>query len=106
MLEKQLLAKGVKQEQIDIVEDEAMAVEASLSMAQEGDLLLIFGDDITRCWKQIVNFNSEAAATTDPVQPQSLSNVINTDNGDIDMGEFELIKDDRGVRLARQEIND
>ncbi len=107
MLRKQLIKKGVTESQIEIVADETKAVDAALSMSCEGDLLLIFGDDITRCWKQIINFNSESSSkSTDAIQPV-VSNVIKpTGSNDLDIGAFELIKDDRGVRIARQEDND
>ncbi len=106
MLRKQLITQGVPESQIDIVADETEAVDAALAMAREGDLLLIFGDDITRCWKQIINFNSGLVdKNSDTIQPV-VSNVIKSMDEEMDMGEYELIKDDRGVRIARQEDND
>ena len=32
------------------------AILAALDMAEEGDLLVIFGDDIKRCWKQVAGY--------------------------------------------------
>jgi len=62
--------------------------------------------EITRCWKQIINFNSDLEdSNADKSQPV-VSNVIKTMGDDIDIGDYELIKDDRGVRIARQEDND
>ncbi|VAW46042.1 Cyanophycin synthase, partial [hydrothermal vent metagenome] len=106
MLRKQLISQGVADNQIDVIADETEAVDAALSMSREGDLLLIFGDEITRCWKQIINFNSDLEdSNADKSQPV-VSNVIKAMDDDIDMGDYELIKDDRGVRIARQEDND
>jgi cyanophycin synthetase len=106
MLQKQLIKKGVLASQITLIADEVEAVEGALKMAKEGDLLLIFGDDITRCWKQIIHFKSGIDSKKTTKTPVSVSNVIKNDTDDIDMGDFELIKDERGVRLARQEDND
>ncbi|MGJ8663025.1 MAG: cyanophycin synthetase [Marinicella sp.] len=105
MLRKQLISQGVPEDCIHINADETKAVDYALKMAREGDLLLIFGDDITRCWKQIINFNSGIESNESATSTTVVSNVIKADD-DIDMGDFELIKDDRGVRLARQEDND
>ncbi len=105
MLRKQLMEKGVQDNQIEVIADETEAVDAALKMAREGDLLLIFGDDITRCWKQIINFNADFESQTSSSTGPVVSNVIQTKQ-DLDMGDFEVIKDDRGVRLARQEDND
>ncbi len=51
LLSKSLKKNGVDESQIQIIEDETEAVDAALELAKAGDLLLIFGDDITRCWK-------------------------------------------------------
>ena len=106
MLRKQLISQGVQDSQIDIIADETEAVDSALAMAREGDLLLIFGDDITRCWKQIINFNSGLEAQQSSTVQPVISNVIKAMDDGLDMGDFELIKDDRGVRIARQEDND
>ena len=44
---------------ISVIPTEVEAVEAALEMAAAGDLLVVFGDDTARCWKQIIYFNSE-----------------------------------------------
>ncbi len=54
LLAKGLRDAGVPAEAIVEIEDEQAAVSAALESAERGDLLVIFGDDITRCWKQIV----------------------------------------------------
>jgi len=106
MLRKQLITQGTPEEQISIIADETEAVDGALKMAREGDLLLIFGDDITRCWKQIINFNSGLEdKSAETIQP-AISNVIKSLDDELDIGDYELIKDDRGVRIARQEDND
>lgn len=102
MLQKQLMESGVTEAQTKIVADETQAVETALQMAQDGDLLLVFGDDITRCWKQIINFNPENQKSNNSNDEVVVSNVIvNEDESDLDS--MELISDERGVRLARIE---
>ncbi|MCF6226084.1 MAG: cyanophycin synthetase [Xanthomonadales bacterium] len=105
MLQEQLIASGVAEEQTQVVANEADAVETALNLATEGDLLLVFGDDITRCWKQIINFNKDKQKSSKASSDNNVSNVITDgDSGMIDS--IPLIKDERGVRLARSEEND
>ncbi|MCA9653748.1 MAG: cyanophycin synthetase [Myxococcales bacterium] len=56
LLRKGLLAAGMADDRIVHVEEEEAAVDAGLRLAKAGDLLVIFGDDITRCWKQVIYF--------------------------------------------------
>jgi cyanophycin synthetase len=46
ILRKTLIAEGVTEDQITVIEDERQALGAALEMAQPGDLLLAFGDAI------------------------------------------------------------
>lgn len=55
---------GVKAEQISPYGDEQRAVTEALQMARPGDLLVVFADNVTRTWKQIIYFKPEHAATT------------------------------------------
>ncbi len=103
MLQAQLIAQGVNEGQTEIVADEQQAVDSSLSNAQEGDLVLIFGDDITRCWKQIISYNPENQKSKIKTIDSHVTSVI-LDNDEQDMIKtMDLIKDERGVRLARIE---
>ncbi|MEE9142684.1 MAG: cyanophycin synthetase, partial [Gammaproteobacteria bacterium] len=102
MMRVALLEKGITEEQIKIVPDEQEAIETALNMARADDLVLILGDEITRCWKQIVYFNAdetEEAAENIPktvkIDPALLGE-FSFDN------EIEVIRDERGVRLARE----
>ena len=106
MLEQTLLECGVSPERLEVISSEAEAVNASLAMAEAGDLLLIFGDEISRCWKQITDFKSGQkqsksvkAATNAPA-----SNGIGAMEMQVqtDFGDQVLIRDERGVRLARE----
>jgi len=70
-----LREQGVADGQIEIIPDEQEAIDAALRMGQPGDLLLIFGDALTRSWKQVIKFKPEggsahAAASTAPAGTQ------------------------------------
>lgn len=108
MLQKQLIESGVKAEQLQVIASEVDAIESALEMAEEGDLLLIFGDDITRCWKQILNFNEENQKSSNNKNKDvsASSNVILDDDEKEFLNSLSLIKDEKGVRLAREEEND
>ncbi|RUS68845.1 hypothetical protein EGW08_023391 [Elysia chlorotica] len=57
MLKAALIEAGVPAENIETIQSEAAAVDASLAMAKEGDLVTIFADKLKRTWKQIIYFN-------------------------------------------------
>jgi cyanophycin synthetase len=107
LIEAGLLRHGVGPERISLIVDEQQAVEAALEMAQPNDLLLVFGDNITRCWKQIIYFGRDpaaiaaaaAAALPEAAPPDDLPPL--GDFGPLPEG-AQLIRDERGVRLARE----
>ncbi|HTO73229.1 MAG TPA: cyanophycin synthetase [Gemmatimonadales bacterium] len=100
MLRDALMAGGVPADQITVIPEEPKAVDHVLSMARPGDLLLIFADQITRTWKQVVGFKSEQPAHTErPSRPV----VIETAIPEPAYRESDaLVRDERGVRLARE----
>ena len=107
LLRDALLAAGVAAEQILVIPDEQMATDTALREAQPGDLLLIFGDAITRTWKQVIQFRPEAparlverprASRPEPTAP-ALSPLM-------DDGRREFVRDSRGVWLPREETAD
>ena len=104
MLQKRLLEKGVAQSAIDIFADETAAVNHALGMASEGDLVMIFGDDITRTWKQIISFEVEPGNVGNPGDNKGAQSFVEEDPKafSLEDGE-ELIRDDRGVRIARND---
>lgn len=121
LLYKVLLAEGVPEEAISIIPEEEKAVDAALQMAVPGDLVLIFGDNISRCWKQIIYFNrprdtdapaeeSKDALPQLPVEsdesdPLAAAKPV-ADAPDVPvsvlLGDLHLVRDDRGVRLASE----
>lgn len=122
LLRRAALEVGFDETRIHIVPEEEKAVDKGLNLAEKGDLLLIFGDNISRCWKQITRFQNESADAqevgailgegspgTVPVaaekqekrelkEPAPLATVTSptTDT-------HEWIEDERGVRLALEE---
>jgi cyanophycin synthetase len=103
IMREALMANGVHPGRIHVVPDEVEALDLALRTCGSGDLLVVFGDQLTRCWKQIVYFGREhkgaqkvveapawrpapAAPTVEAVAPISIGN---------------LVIDERGVRMAR-----
>jgi cyanophycin synthetase len=104
MLQSRLAENGIAESAIDVFDNEVPAVAHALGMAREGDLIMIFGDDITRTWKQITNFEAEGSRTNGSDENKAAQSFVEEDPQafTLDAGE-ELIRDDRGVRIARNE---
>jgi cyanophycin synthetase len=100
LLRDGLLAAGVDGDHILVVPDEYEAVETALRLAAPGDLLVLFADALTRTWEQVVNFEAEAATTTPATTAPRPTGLPDVPAVDVDLGE--LIRDERGVRLARE----
>ena len=104
MLRQTLLENDVAEEQIKVVPDEVEAVDAALRAAQTGDLVVIFGDDITRCWKQVIHFNPDMAEPVTQATPQARPQ---KDGYPVEAfvldDHHHLVRDERGVRLAKEE---
>ena len=102
MLRAQLLEDGVKDGAIDVVPSEPAAVKTALELAREGDLLIIFGDNIDRCWKQVSGFEIEGNHQGGDMAERPVQSFVEEDPEafTLDPG-AELIRDERGVRIAR-----
>ena len=59
MLRDAVLSTGKTAADIDIVLDEVEAVRAGMALADRGDLVVVFADDITAVWKQVIYFGKE-----------------------------------------------
>ncbi len=112
MLQDTLLQHGVDAGQVEVVPDEQEAVLKSLTLAQPGDLVMVFGDNIARCWKQIIHFNpaggdGSASPTPDPAlaEPATPPAADETEPFALAEGQ-QLVRDERGVRLVRDEEAD
>jgi cyanophycin synthetase len=105
MMEAVLLERGIKPEQISVIPDEVEAVEYALKFSKLDDLLLIFGDNCTRCWKQIIYFGEKLmeadTSSSSGGGDFSVSSMIS--NESLSLPEGNIIQDERGVRLARVE---
>ncbi|MCP4124928.1 MAG: hypothetical protein GY751_24565 [Bacteroidetes bacterium] len=102
MQKQALIDAGVNESQITIIPDEEEAVETALNSAEPGDLLVIFGDNIVRCWKQITRFNeTDKARSESPIMTKQTSEATTPDPFELDPA-MKLIRDEKGVRLARE----
>ncbi len=105
IIAKALLAEGVAKEIISIIPDEQEAIDAALHMGRPGDLLMIFADSLTRSWKQITKFRPAGVVET-PVRaatPAPTHVIAENAVEQPSMESFEgLLRDERGIRLARE----
>ncbi|MBC8068604.1 MAG: cyanophycin synthetase [Deltaproteobacteria bacterium] len=106
LLRKGLIAAGVDPERIMMIPDEQEAIDAALGSCELGDLLVIFGDKISRCWKQITKFSSDGKPRPDgeqselaelPSKPVELTGSARP----WELGGT-LVEDERGVRIVRE----
>ncbi len=107
LLRDALIANGVDDAAIAVIPEEELAVAAALEMAEPEDLVLVLGDDVARCWKQIIYFNRDeapAAEAADPAAPATPQPVAEAPLVPEIFGltGSQLIRDERGVRLARE----
>ncbi|MDH3348368.1 MAG: hypothetical protein OEM02_09785, partial [Desulfobulbaceae bacterium] len=104
LLAEALIKENISENNILIVPDEVEAIEKALSMAAQDDLVMIFGDAITRCWKQIINYGDkpfvETAKKEIPVQTVvSMLDANHPDSFVLEAG-MKIVKDERGVRVV------
>ncbi|MGY8794525.1 MAG: glutamate ligase domain-containing protein, partial [Woeseiales bacterium] len=102
MLKNKLLECGVPSDRIDVIPDEQEAISKSLEMAASGDLILILADSIKRSWKQIIYFNSEAKGEDNAMRNTVVLDLPKGEGFTFD-SDVEIISDERGVRIAREE---
>jgi len=107
MIAKALKEAGVDESKIIVVADEQEAIDHALQLAKPDDLVLIFGDAITRCWKQITSFNNAySAVVSNEEKPTEDTPKVTPmmDSGEPDPYILEegmtLVKDERGVRIV------
>lgn len=103
LMEAEALAHGMAREAVEVIVDEVAAVEAGLKLARRGDLLVIFGDALSRCWKQIIYFRPEGS-DEGAISGAQLTAPATEEHHSIDslVQQATLVADERGVRLARQ----
>jgi len=103
LLKAALIDQGVAESAIEVVASEEDAVNHALKQCGPGDLLVVLGDAITRCWKQIIGFNSGDLVESEiPSAPQTsaeklyqpVEQIFELEEGQ------KLVKDNRGVRIV------
>jgi len=89
------------------VPEEADSVSAALDMAQEGDLVILFADDVRRSWNQVIQYEGSGESESVANESKPVNSFVEEDPEafSLDVG-ARLIKDERGVRLAREEESD
>ena len=102
MLKNRLLAKGIAAEKIEIIPDEQEATARALEISAAGDLVLVLADNIKRTWKQIIYFNSGAKSEDASRKAPPAVDLPELEGFNFD-SDFEIISDERGVRIAREE---
>lgn len=103
MLKGFLMKNGVAEDAITVIPDEFEAIATALKAAEEKDLLIVIGDNVTRSWKQIINFGDDrpvdsTSGTDGPLMATTYEDLIDETQ--------QLIRDERGVRLARDDEED
>ena len=102
MLKNKLLEEGIPADQIEVVADEQEATTRALESAAPGDLVLILGDNIKRTWKQIIYCNAGAKIEDTGIKSTVSMELPETDSFAFD-ADVQIISDERGVRIAREE---
>ncbi len=96
LLKEALMNSGVSESQIECINSEQESVNAALNYCDDGDLLLIFADKITRSWKQIIYFHDQVKGSQPTESIGVVGGMLGEPNGDFQ-------QDARGVFLANQQ---
>jgi cyanophycin synthetase len=106
LLAAALKAQGIDESKIHCISDEVEAISKGLELASNDDLLMVFGDAITRCWKQIINFNgvNEVEHQTEQTPRQTVVSMLETSEPDTFVLEtgMRIVSDERGVRVVSE----
>ena len=107
MLRDQLLLKGIDARHIEVIPEEVTSVAIALDMAREGDLVVLFADDVKRSWNQVIHYEGDTESLSLNEDPKPATSFVEEDPDafSLDPG-ARLVKDERGVRLAREEESD
>lgn len=104
LIKRTLMEAGVDESNIEVIPSEEDGVEAGLNSCRADDLLIVLGDNITRCWKQIVHFNNASEVTekgnSAPSQdyPEKLFAPVEN-KFELQEGQ-RIVQDDRGVHIV------
>lgn len=98
------MAQGVDEAQVSIINEEQAAIDAALRMGEPGDLVLIFADALVRSWKQVIKFQPEGETSAPPRFEVPVTAETADESTPTSLADYEdLVRDERGVRLAREE---
>ncbi len=106
LLQKGLIASGFPADKLTIITHEVDALQDALDRCKPGDLLLVFCDKVTRSWKQII-YHHQQQGGRPPVEDETPPAVAQQPQEDeTPLSTSGLVRDARGVRLARPEEAD
>jgi cyanophycin synthetase len=97
-----LVENGVHPGRIHVVPDEREALDLALRTCRSGDLLVVFGDHLTQCWKQIIYFGKDHQSAGQVVEQPAWR--MSPAPDPVAAPQFtpgQLVIDERGVRVAR-----
>lgn len=106
ILRQSLLDVGFESDKITVIQTEVEALQFALDLCQPGDLLLVFGDKVSRSWKQIIYHHSQLHGAAAPAPTTEVAVAAADEVADAAALATGLVRDERGVRLARDEGND
>jgi cyanophycin synthetase len=66
LLKKAAIDSGLSEDRITTILSEAEAIAATLRRAERGDLVVLFGDDLPRTWRQVVAMRDELRGSHNP----------------------------------------
>ncbi len=99
IISQALKDEGIDAENIVIIPSEVEAIEHGLNQAKKGDLLMVFGDNITRSWKQIIHFDSAHSDDDSEQQTATHHTILSDDSFTLEEG-MSIVSDERGVRIV------
>jgi len=101
MLRDALIEENVAADAIQVIPSEVDSVDTALRTGRSDDLILIFGDSLTRTWNQITQFRPDSAS---PAPEAPHDEVAGVELPELPSDEVQLggkvMHDERGVYLA------
>ena len=103
LLRDALLESGIGTAHVEVIPDEVEALDRALRIARAGDLVLCFIDQISRSWSQVAQFRPDLPAGAAPRASRPAAPAM-PEVPEPQVGLLEaVIRDERGVRLAREQ---
>jgi cyanophycin synthetase len=102
ILAQALRENAVGDAQIETRLSEVEATDHALGLCVPGDLLLLFGDDIKRTWKQIIYFGGRKPRDEVPTKPAYAAVPVEASPEALRVSDMALVRDERGVRVASE----